>query len=116
MPPPAGDPQMCLLCLPTKTTHAYPLSIQVAPLYPMPKEGRSLGSTCRACGRVATHHALDCGVRHPGPRQLTLQGGKGFGSASTAASEDDRGPNGILELFSDLSFVAIPFVAGIGLF
>ncbi|KAK2531580.1 hypothetical protein Q9233_005832 [Columba guinea] len=89
---------MCLLCLPTKTIHAYPLSIQVAPLYPMPKEGRSLGSTCRACGRVTTHHALDCGVRHPSPRQLTLQGGKGFENASTAASEDDRGPYGILGL------------------
>lgn len=92
MPRPAEDPQMHLLCLATKTTHAYPLSIQVAPLFPMPKEGRSLGSSCRVCGRMDTHHALGCGVRRPGPQQLTLQGGKGFGGASTAAPEDDRGP------------------------
>lgn len=80
---------MCLLHLATTTARAYPLSIQVAPPYPMPKEGGSLGSTCRAQGRVATHNVLGCGVGHPAPWQLTLQGCKGFGGPSEAALEDD---------------------------
>jgi len=55
----------------------------------MPKEGGTLGSTCRAWGRVATHDVLGRGIGHPGPWQLTLQGGKGFRGPSKAALEDD---------------------------
>lgn len=45
---------------------------------------------------------LGCGVGHPGPQQLTLQGGKGIGGPNKAAVEEDQGAEGSLGLFSHL--------------
>lgn len=55
-----GDPPTILLHLATSTAHAPPLSMSVAPLYPMPMEGGSGGVSC-ACrawpGAVASIEA-----------------------------------------------------------
>lgn len=54
---------------------------------------------------------LGCGIGHPGPQQLTLQGDKQFGGPNKAAVGDDSGEEGGLGLFSDLPLVAISLVA-----
>lgn len=52
---------------------------------------------------------LGCGVRHPGPQQLTLQGGKWFEGPNKAV-EDDWGAEGSLGFFFDLPLLATSLV------